>query len=68
MVGSRNEKRKHCTFDSNNIKLSGYRDSLYKLKEERRLPEGLKGIVRELSFAGDSEKFGGWCFCGTVTK
>ena len=42
---------------------------MYKLmiKTERRLLEGLKGIVRELSFAGDSENFGGsWCFCGLL--
>ena len=40
------------------------------LKAERCLLEGMKGIVRELSFAGNPENFGGsfWCFCGTVAK
>jgi hypothetical protein len=41
---------------------------LERIKAERCLLEGLKGIVRELSFAGDSEKFGGsfCCFCGLL--
>ena len=34
--------------------------------EKDAYPEGLKSIVRELSFAGDSENFGGWCFCGLL--
>ena len=60
--------------------LGGYRDwslsrnesSVHKqiIKAERWILEGLKGIVRELSFAGDPENIGGsfWGFCDTVTK